>query len=55
MVALKLPEREFRGLLNFVRERILRYVYEINLLCTALKKSALVQSSKTQLRRIFPS
>ena len=46
MVALKLPGREFKGLLNFVRERILKHVYGINLLCTALKKSALVQFSK---------
>ena len=37
MVALKLPEREFKGLLNFVRERIFKHVYRINLLCTALK------------------
>ena len=35
--------------MNFVRERILRYVYGINLLCTALKKSALVQSSKNTI------
>ena len=49
MVALKLPEREFKGLLNFVRERILKYVYRINLLCTALKNSALVQSSKNTI------
>ena len=49
MVALKLPERaEFKGLLNFVRERI-KHVYEIYLLCTALKKSALVQTSKNTI------
>ena len=45
MVALKLPEREFKGLLNFVRERI-KHVCGINLLDTALKKSALAQTSK---------
>ena len=49
MVALKLPEREFKGLLNFVRERILKHLYEINLLCTALKKSAHVQSTKNTI------
>ena len=49
MVALKLPEREFKGLLNFVRERILKHVYGINLLCTALKKSAHVQSTKNTI------
>ena len=49
MVALKLPEREFKGLLNFVRERILKHVYRINLLCTAFKKLALVQSSKNTI------
>ena len=27
MVALELPEREFKGLLNFARERILKHVY----------------------------
>ena len=37
MVALKLPKREFKGLLNFVRERI-KHVYGIILLGTALKK-----------------
>ena len=45
MVALKLLEREFRGLLNFVQERI-KHVCRINLLGTALKKSALAQTSK---------
>ena len=45
MVARKLPEREFKGLLNFVRERI-THVYGINFLRTALKKAALVQASK---------
>ena len=54
MVALKLPEREIRGLLNFVRDRI-KHVYGINLLGTAFKKPALVQTSKKQLHRIFPS
>ena len=49
MVALKLPEREFKGLLNLVRERMLKHVYGINLLCTALKKSALVQFSKNTI------
>ena len=49
MVALKLPEREFKGLLNFVQERILKHVYGINLLCTALKKSAHVQSTKNTI------
>ena len=45
MVALKLLEREFKGLLNFVRERI-KHVCGINLLGTALKKSAPAQTSK---------
>ena len=45
MVALKLLEREFKDLLNFVRERI-KHVCRINLLGTALKKSALAQTSK---------
>ena len=45
MVALKLPEREFKGLLNFVRERI-KHVYGTNLLGRASIKSALVQTSK---------
>ena len=45
MVALKLLEREFKGLLNFVRERI-KHVCRINLLGTAFKKSALAQTSK---------
>ena len=44
MVALKLLEREFKGLLNFVRDRI-KHVCRINLLGTALKKSALAQTS----------
>ena len=35
MAALKLPEREYKGLLNFVRERILKHFYGTNLLCTA--------------------
>ena len=37
MVALKLPKREFKGLLNIVGERI-KHVYGINLLGTTLKK-----------------
>ena len=37
MVALKLSERDFKGLLNFVWERI-KYVYGIHLLGTTLKK-----------------
>ena len=40
IVALKLPEREFKDLLNyFVRERI-KHVHGINLLGTTLMKSA---------------
>ena len=46
MVALKLPGRKFKGLLNFVRERI-KHVYGIDLLGTALKK---ISSCNTQLR-----
>ena len=53
MVALKLPERKFRGLLKFVRERI-KHVYGINLLGTALKNQLLFKILKTQLR-ILPS
>ena len=53
MVALKLPEREIRGLLNFVRDRI-KHVYGINLLGTALKNQLLFKILKTQLR-ILPS
>ena len=49
MVTLKLPEREFKDLLNFVRDRILKHVYGINLLCTAIKKSALIHSSKNTI------
>ena len=45
----------FRGLLNFVRERILKHVYGYNLLCTALKNQLLFNPLKTQLRRILPS
>ena len=48
MVALKLPKREFKGLLNIVGERI-KHVYGINLLGTTLKKSALVQTSKNTI------
>ena len=53
MVALKLPERKFRGLLKFVRERI-KHVLGINLLGTALKNQLLFKILKTQLR-ILPS
>ena len=53
MVALKLPERKFRGLLKFVRERI-KYVHGINLLGAALKNQLLFKILKTQLR-ILPS
>ena len=45
MVALKLPEGEFKGPLTFVTKRI-KHVYGMNLLGTVLKKSALVQASK---------
>ena len=55
MVALKLPEREFKGLLNFVRERIFKHVYRINLLCTALKNQLLFNLLKTQLHHVLPS
>ena len=55
MVALKLPEREFKGLLNFVRERILKHLYGTNLLCTALKNQLLFNLLKTQLCFILPS
>ena len=48
MVALKLPEREFKGRLNFVRERI-KHVHGINLFGTALIKSAVVQTSKNTI------
>ena len=48
MVALKLPESEFKGQLNFVRERIKR-VHGINLFGTALIKAALVQTSKNTI------
>ena len=41
MVALKLPEHEFKGLLNFLQTEWSN-VYQINLLSVALKKSALV-------------
>ena len=34
MVALELPQREFKGLFNFVRERI-KHVYGVDLLATA--------------------
>ena len=48
MVALNLPKREFKGLLNIVGKRI-KHVYGINLLGTTLKKSALVQTSKNTI------
>ena len=50
---MKLPEREFKGQLKFVRERI-KHVYGINLLGTALKNQLLFKILKTQLR-ILPS
>ena len=42
---LKSPEREFKGLLNFVRERI-KHVGKIRLTRYSFKKSVLVQASK---------
>ena len=48
MATRKLPEREFKGLLNVVRERI-KHVYGINFLRTAFKKAALVQASKNTI------
>ena len=45
MDALKLPEREFTGLLNFVQERI-QHVYGINLLGTASKNTITSHTSK---------
>ena len=49
MVALKLPEREFKGLLKFIRERI-KHVYAINLLGTHfITKTGLVQTSKNTI------
>ena len=48
MVGLKLPEREFKGLLNSVRKRI-KHVYGISILGTALIKSTLVQTSKNTI------
>ena len=45
MIALKLPEREFKGLLNIVRQRI-KHVYGINLLGTALKNQLLFKLLK---------
>ena len=41
MVALKLPEREFTGLLNFVRERI-KHVYRIIFTRYSFKKNQLL-------------
>ena len=54
MVPIKLPEREFKGLLNIVRERI-KHIYLISLLGTALKNQLLFKLLKRQLRRILPS
>ena len=48
MVALKFPKHEFKGLLNVVWERI-KHIYEINLLNTALTKSAFVQTSNNTI------
>ena len=48
MVALKFPKHEFKGLLNVVWERI-KHIYEINLLDTALTKSAFVQTSNNTI------
>ena len=49
-VALKLPESEFKGLLNFVRERISKHVSSELIYSVQLqKKSALVQSSKNTI------
>ena len=47
MVAPKFPEREFKGLLNFVRERIKHVCFK--------KNQLLFKLLKTQLRRILPS
>ena len=52
MVPLKLPEREFKGMLHFVRERI-KHVCRIILLGTALKKSALFQASSPKHNHIL--
>ena len=48
IVALKLPESEFKGLLNFVRERI-KHVYRIIFIRYSFKKAALVQASKNTI------
>ena len=48
MVAFKSPERELKGLLIIVRERI-KHVSGINLLGTTLKKIALVQTFKNTI------
>ena len=48
----KFPEGEIQGLLNLVREWI-KHVYGINLLGTALKKSALVKTSKNTEKSVF--
>ena len=53
MVELKLPESEFKGLLNFARDKI-KHVYENNLLSAALKNQLLFKLLKTQLH-ILPS
>ena len=53
MVAFKLPEREFKGLLNIALERT-KYVYGINL--PQFKKiSSCLNFLKTQLRRLLPN
>ena len=52
MVAFKLPEREFKGLLNFVRERI-KHVYRIIFTRYSLKKNQLLfKLLGTQLREL---
>ena len=48
MVAFKSPERELKGLLIIVRERI-KHVSGINLLGTTFKKIALVQTFKNTI------
>ena len=54
MVALKLPEREFKDLLNLVRERM-KHVYRIIFIRYTFKKNQLLfKLLKTQFR-ILPS
>ena len=48
MVAFKSPERELKGLLIIVRERI-KHVSGINLLGTTFKKIALVETFKNTI------